>query len=466
MQPGNLKIQKVQSHSLLLKCFPTRQIKKTCRSNLKQCGSSKMVMCLGEDNPVSPEQIQMLERMAKMTSSQQENNAIDEQTQKCSEEELRQSCYIHNLPLWRVQWAQYPGQMEILNVHVPHYVDMFNRLMESPKPWYFGHMYLPEGSKNLSNPEYELREGSSAPLIGTLMKITHALCLPKGVLLIIACGVQRFQVVRKQQSLPYQSADVKLIMDAEELQMFSVLSETLLETTSETVQQQSDTIMEMSTTWNKMYWELETYLLRNICTEAQQKPVSQQGQPVKLLNYLQDVNCLEVVPLNPSDYKDQDFISSSIKQGLLNVLHPDTPNKTDQNLEQLLSKLVMVQNSVNKQMDVYQPYLKSLLETEKEIWDALYTAKELVQKITEQEEIYPEGLTCLHNMPDEYPQIRRLQRLSYVAALALPDFDVLSPNAYGEGRQQFLETKSIADRFRLVQKRLQQVRQYIHYFID
>jgi len=52
------------------------------------------------------------------------------------------------------------------HVHVPHYVSMFGELLDGPKPQRFGHIYLPGGSVNLANPAFELRPGTSAPLIG------------------------------------------------------------------------------------------------------------------------------------------------------------------------------------------------------------------------------------------------------------------------------------------------------------
>lgn len=37
---------------------------------------------------------------------------------------------------------------------------MFERLLRQPRPWRYGHVLLPEGSKNLGNPEYALAPGS------------------------------------------------------------------------------------------------------------------------------------------------------------------------------------------------------------------------------------------------------------------------------------------------------------------
>lgn len=87
-----------------------------------------------------------------------------------------------------------PYPQEILHVHVPHYTHMFEQLMAGPRPWHFGHVYLPEGSRNLGNPEYDLAPGSKAPLAGTLMEVLSSLWLKDGRLLLLAVGLCRIRV--------------------------------------------------------------------------------------------------------------------------------------------------------------------------------------------------------------------------------------------------------------------------------
>ena len=38
---------------------------------------------------------------------------------------------------------------EFYHVHEPHYCHMFETIVAGPKPWRFGHLYLPDGSVNL-----------------------------------------------------------------------------------------------------------------------------------------------------------------------------------------------------------------------------------------------------------------------------------------------------------------------------
>lgn len=139
---------------------------------------------------------------------------------------------IEELPLWRVQWTEFPGYQNVLNVHVPHYTHMFRQLIfQHSPPWYFGHVFMHEGSKNLGNPDYFLPErlGNGtvsevdeeyAPLIGTLMQITDYAVQDDGRLTLIVQGVGRFQIIEATQQVPYAVAKVERLPDDECWQQF------------------------------------------------------------------------------------------------------------------------------------------------------------------------------------------------------------------------------------------------------
>lgn len=83
---------------------------------------------------------------------------------------------------------------EVLHVMAPHYVHMFEAIFSRPRPWLFGHLYLPGGSRNLGRSNYELSSGSQSPLIGTLVQVTRAVRLRDGKFLIMATAITRFKV--------------------------------------------------------------------------------------------------------------------------------------------------------------------------------------------------------------------------------------------------------------------------------
>jgi Lon protease-like protein len=151
---------------------------------------------------------------------------------------------MHHLPLWRVSWTELPGRSNVLNVHEPTYTDMFETILNRPKPWYFGHLYLPGGSKSLRSGEtpYQLRSwqdynrndddlemslepNSRAAVVGALMKIVDFRRLEDGRLCLFVHAMERFVIHHALQNLPYSIAHVQILPDYEELANIDTLEE-------------------------------------------------------------------------------------------------------------------------------------------------------------------------------------------------------------------------------------------------
>jgi Lon protease-like protein len=77
---------------------------------------------------------------------------------------------------------------------------MFEVIFSRPRPWLFGHLMLPAGSKSLGSPSYSLASGSQAPLVGVLVQVTRAVRLRDGKFLILATAVARFKVGSSRSS--------------------------------------------------------------------------------------------------------------------------------------------------------------------------------------------------------------------------------------------------------------------------
>jgi Lon protease-like protein len=129
---------------------------------------------------------------------------------------------MKDLPLWRVQWTELPGFQNVLNVHVPHYTNMFKKIIYSDaNPKYFGHIYLPGGSDNLDNPEYKLEEGTKSSMVGVLMKISDYKEMNDGRLTPLVQAVEKFRIVEAQRHhSPYAVATVEIIPDEEFIESF------------------------------------------------------------------------------------------------------------------------------------------------------------------------------------------------------------------------------------------------------
>ena len=106
-----------------------------------------------------------------------------------------------DLPLWRVGWVAMPGSQLVAKVTAPHYVHLFRQLASASAsagtPARFGHLYLPNASRSLGKPEYELLPGSLAAKVGTLMEVSDVRDLQDGRVVVVAHAVGRFRVLRQ-----------------------------------------------------------------------------------------------------------------------------------------------------------------------------------------------------------------------------------------------------------------------------
>lgn len=170
---------------------------------------------------------------AATTKTDDNGNNINDDEARWLSKDPDDASVIYNVPLWRVQWTELPGYQNVLNVHVAHYTHMFRKLiLQHPKPWYFGHVYLPGGSENLGNPDFflperetskydppprdELERLGQVPVTGTLMQITDYSEQEDGRLALIVQGVGRMKILAASQQVPYAIASkVRILSDVE-----------------------------------------------------------------------------------------------------------------------------------------------------------------------------------------------------------------------------------------------------------
>ncbi|KAL3923540.1 MAG: hypothetical protein SGILL_001599 [Bacillariaceae sp.] len=128
---------------------------------------------------------------------------------------------LTNVPLFRVQWTELPGYQNMLNIHESHYTHMFRRVLQQERSsswrYLYGHIYLPDGSKNLNNPDYRYdNPDSKASRIGTLMQISDVMDVEEdGRLGLIVQATERFEIVNVTQHEPYAMATIRLLPEDE-----------------------------------------------------------------------------------------------------------------------------------------------------------------------------------------------------------------------------------------------------------
>ena len=119
-----------------------------------------------------------------------------------------------NLLTYRASWTELPGFQHVMNVTDPDYANMLMRCVSSSRPWYFGHVYLPEGADG-DEYNYRLERGSDAPLIGALMQVSDYRLLDDGDVSVVVQALGRFMVIDSIQSSPYGIANVEMLPDQE-----------------------------------------------------------------------------------------------------------------------------------------------------------------------------------------------------------------------------------------------------------
>ena len=109
---------------------------------------------------------------------------------------------VSHLPVWNVHWTELPGRSNVLNIHKPLYVHLFETIIRGPKPWYLGHV-----------------EESSTAKVGTLMRIVDYRRIKDGRILLYVQGLERFAVQDLIQEKPTILAHVQILPDLEEIKI-------------------------------------------------------------------------------------------------------------------------------------------------------------------------------------------------------------------------------------------------------
>ena len=121
-----------------------------------------------------------------------------------------------DMPLCRWDMVMLPGFNQVLNVFQPMYTHMFEAIVaKKERPWYYVHLQTPGGANSLTNPDFDLRVGTQAPLIGVLMRIGSCTRMEDSRLHLIVQGLARVRVIEQTQRSPFARATVQLLPDAE-----------------------------------------------------------------------------------------------------------------------------------------------------------------------------------------------------------------------------------------------------------
>jgi ATP-dependent protease La (LON) substrate-binding domain len=221
---------------------------------------------------------------------------------------------------------------------------MFHTILSGPKPWYFGHIYLPGGSENLENPAYKLldrnypnQDNNKATYTGVLMQITDSRQLEDGRLVLVVQALERFEVIQATQHTPYAVATIKLIPDAELAKPFYKDAQTM-------AQELSDDFLNEKDAWGAAcaaaLQSAEQY------RSFEYRPVfvgsSSMGAVSPLVNFDADVDRGSLVA------REMDQINMVMEKQLLSASPMSVPDKVE-DLEE--PKVIRLEHNVWVQVD-------------------------------------------------------------------------------------------------------------------
>eukprot|EP00977_Amphora_coffeiformis_P003412 scaffold630_cov174-Amphora_coffeaeformis.AAC.32 len=396
---------------------------------------------------------------------------------------------MYNVPLWRVQWTELIGYQNVLNVHVPHYTHMFRTLLlQHPKPWYFGHVFLPGGSENLGNPDYFLPEQEERPddplpsmeqlkrqakvtVTGTLMQVTDYIEQDDGRLTLIVQAVDRFRIITARQQVPYAVAGkIRLVPDQEsweqhvwpnigEKGMDFELSESLTEATQAVAVKESE-----------LFRDLEYYT--TTISETTQKQPTDRNIP-EGVSPLSNVNASVSVDFDDIEYQMKEALlkrmaAKADEHGSDEIMIAAPTMKlenisgSDENIVSLerdiwvsLDRMLTLLEKANPNVRIPVPtQLLGLLPTDGK-WPQGFRLENYANSLEATQSrvgTFSKSPFCrLSKAYPSYPPLRRASRLSYTAWILL---DTISTGRDGITRQDLLQMAS-------VQKRLQATLKYI-----
>jgi len=407
-----------------------------------------------DDAPVDDSGIQTMEDDTDILISSAKTTSFDATTGK-----------INNLPLWRVGWVETPGRRNCLNVHEMHYTHMFQKILSQSKPdepMYFGHLYLPGGtraaksgeeryqlktwreelddenrfedyssSSTLSSPDIKTPMVDRSDVVGCLMEIVDHRRMEDGRLMILVQALERFVVDEIVDTLPFSIANVQVILDKEELPWEESIDENDCKYIRGKVVEESFSLHEYE--FNKPELPISD---GNYLTQ-ESVPWTEISELLPFAYYSTDDSCLDIVveKTQSNTIKDENVDKSGelpIEQELWNggVLWEPPPVSN-----------VITRRSQDTKEDT--DALETLL------WLALedfcratgFTLPEEIRCLLPPEMDYLDIQTD-HYLSSKYPKIRRQKRLSYLAPALIENVEIPMKGL----RQVWLNTPSIAAR--------------------
>mmetsp|Transcript_38770 Transcript_38770/g.82740 ORF Transcript_38770/g.82740 Transcript_38770/m.82740 type:complete len:515 (+) Transcript_38770:153-1697(+) len=453
--------------------------------------SSSLLSSYNPNDGESPEERQArMENVRKIQASFYNEAASTQSDTENNDDEARwltrdrDASVMHNVPLWRVQWTELPGYQNVLNVHVAHYTHMFRKLvLQHPKPWYFGHVFLPEGSENLANPDYFLPERDydkkkyeypprdeeerlrKVSTVATLMQITDYMEQEDGRLTLMVQGIGRMKILAASQQVPYAIASkVRILPDVESFEpiMFGLTG--LAPTSYDLSMAYMDAARAAAARESELLRDLEFHN-----TEMEQKKTSDGDVMIMGVSPLSNVNGSVTVDFDEVEFQMKEALLANLakraeESGDDEILlasktlpSPDILVSTDEDTIELERDLWIKVDEMLQLLGKAQPGVRipvpsqilGLLPVDAD-WPDGFRLQEYAEQLEENEAkigTYSKSpFIRLSKVYPEYPTIRRASRFSYTVWLLIDGLGAIGGELFS--KEQYLNMDLCRDRLR------------------
>uniref|UniRef100_A0A7S0AHP3 Lon N-terminal domain-containing protein n=1 Tax=Minutocellus polymorphus TaxID=265543 RepID=A0A7S0AHP3_9STRA len=388
-----------------------------------------------------------------------------------------------NLLIYRADWTELPGFQHVMNVTDPDYTNMLMRCVSSSRPWYFGHVYLPEGADG-DEYNYRLEKWSDAPLIGTLMQVSDYKVLDDGNLYVVVQALGRFMVIDSIQSSPYGIANVEMLPDQEMVEHFYEEAEDTAATFDFALNDNARGAACAGAVADAGVWR--DYEFQDATLD------DNDGNFPPVANF--DVNAASSVATNAGDIVHA-AIEEYLSQSPSNMFHgecsidldgPDVATEEDSidaefqlwcELDNLAKILTRLNPKANTEMPIPTQIL-GLLPADKDgrSWPKGFKLSRYTKKMSNVYSILEKNSNLQLNKdePDQlkavegYPRLRRARRLSYIV-WALLDTILGDDYIKEEGRvtkQQILEMSSTTARLKAALLRIREINETLKQVLE
>ena len=390
---------------------------------------------------------------------------------------------FENMPLWRDDRVELPGFQHVINATDAEWSHFIYQIVSGPKPWYYGHVYLPGGADNRANPNFRLEPMSQAPMTGTLMQISdYHTTSEDGSLQVVVQALGRVLVSDVlRHAPPYPIATVELLPDEELVQAKYREAQLLLSTHDFALNDNARGAacagaVEEAAQWRDYEFPQESSLADGSSSTSSLSPVS---------NFNETTNAsTSAVSQNAATTAMEEYLSQppiDMHQGECSLGDDNDGDDNDESTS-LLESALHLEREVWMELDklarmaerVFPERYKTIWPIPPQVlgllpappirpWPRFFQLAKFAYRMSRLSKLSGNRKIRFSQAQKGYPAHRRIRRFSYVVWVLLDSFDYQDDSI---SKQDILEMDSTTERLLAAKKRVQRINKELLYTIE